>query len=81
MGGAEHRGVGHLLRQAGGGDRRQHIVFGVRHDASTSDILFQTSDTSGTDGANGVYRYGSSGFPSSSYASSNYWVDVVLATD
>ena len=48
---------------------------------STSDILFQTSDTSGTDGANGVYRYGVGGFPNSSYASSNYWVDVVFTTD
>ncbi|MGE0538106.1 MAG: DUF4082 domain-containing protein, partial [Pirellulales bacterium] len=32
---------------------------------------------SGVDGANGVYRYGSSGFPSNSWSSSNYWVDVV----
>ena len=63
------------------GTAASHIVFVVRHDASTSDILFQTSDTSGTDGANGVYRYGASGFPNSSYASSNYWVDVVFTTD
>jgi methionine-rich copper-binding protein CopC len=35
----------------------------------------------GTDGGNGVYRYGStSAFPTSSYSASNYWVDVVLAT-
>jgi methionine-rich copper-binding protein CopC len=40
-----------------------------------------TALQNGTDGANGVYRYGASGFPNSSYASSNYWVDVVLATD
>ncbi|MGE5644556.1 MAG: DUF4082 domain-containing protein, partial [Acidobacteriota bacterium] len=34
---------------------------------------------SGVDGQNGVYRYGSSsGFPSSSFNSSNYWVDVVF---
>jgi hypothetical protein len=31
----------------------------------------------GTDGGNGVYVYGS-GFPVSSYNSSNYWVDVVF---
>ena len=32
----------------------------------------------GVDGGNGVYAYGSqSSFPSSSYNSSNYWVDVV----
>jgi chitodextrinase len=33
------------------------------------------------DGANGVYHYGSSGFPNyAGYASSNYWVDVVFNT-
>lgn len=32
----------------------------------------------GVDGPNGVYRYGStSGFPTDTYNSSNYWVDVV----
>jgi hypothetical protein len=32
-------------------------------------------------GANGVYRYGSTnGFPTDSYASSNYWVDPVFQT-
>jgi hypothetical protein len=34
----------------------------------------------GTDGPNGVYRYGGSGFPSSTFRSSNYWVDVVFAS-
>jgi hypothetical protein len=29
-------------------------------------------------GANGVYRYGASGFPTSTYQSTNYWVDVVF---
>ncbi len=33
---------------------------------------------SGVDGLNGVYRYGTSAFPSSSYNNANYWVDVVL---
>ncbi len=33
---------------------------------------------SGVDGGNGVYRYGTSGFPSSTYQASNYWVDVVF---
>ena len=28
----------------------------------------------------GVYRYGASGFPTSNFQSSNYWVDVVLNT-
>jgi hypothetical protein len=35
----------------------------------------------GVDGPNGVYRYGStSGFPSSTWQASNYWVDVVFTT-
>ena len=34
----------------------------------------------GEDGPNGVYKYGASGFPTSTYNSSNYWVDVVFAT-
>ena len=33
----------------------------------------------GEDGPNGVYRYGASGFPTQSYNSSNYWVDVVFS--
>ncbi|HSV66359.1 MAG TPA: DUF4082 domain-containing protein [Mycobacteriales bacterium] len=31
----------------------------------------------GVDGGNGVYRYGASGFPTGTYNSGNYWVDVV----
>jgi len=34
----------------------------------------------GVDGGNGVYKYGSSGFPDNTFASSNYWVDVVFTT-
>ncbi len=33
----------------------------------------------GVDGVNGVYLYGSGGFPNQSWNSSNYWVDVVFA--
>ena len=32
----------------------------------------------GEDGTNGVYKYGTSGFPTNSYNASNYWVDVVF---
>ena len=39
-----------------------------------------TALRNGTDGGNGVYRYGASAFPNSSYQSSNYWVDVVFDT-
>src|SRR6185295_13462197 len=35
----------------------------------------------GTDGGNGVYRYGTGGgFPTNTWQSSNYWVDVVFTT-
>ena len=43
-----------------------------------------TALASGTDGGNGVYRYGASAFPTSAYQATNYWVDVVFnptATD
>ena len=30
---------------------------------------------------NGKYRYGSAGFPTSSFGSTNYWVDIVFDTD
>ena len=32
----------------------------------------------GVDGGNGVYRYGASGFPASTYNATNYWVDIVF---
>lgn len=35
----------------------------------------------GTEGGNGVYRYGSTGgWPTSTYRSSNYWIDVAFVT-
>lgn len=39
-----------------------------------------SADASWESGGNGVYRYGSIGFPSSSYLSTNYWVDVIFNT-
>ncbi|WP_235436808.1 DUF4082 domain-containing protein [Pseudarthrobacter siccitolerans] len=33
---------------------------------------------SGTDGLNGVYRYGASAYPTESHNNTNYWVDVVF---
>ncbi len=35
----------------------------------------------GASGGNGVYAYGSGGFPSSSWQATNYWVDLVFTTD
>src|SRR5439155_25334134 len=34
----------------------------------------------GVDGADGVYLYGASAFPTQTYQASNYWVDVVYTT-
>jgi len=55
---------------------------------SVTNNYFTTSTTrgpltalaTGIDGGNGVYRYGSPGFPNSTYQATNYWVDVVLTT-
>lgn len=45
--------------------------------ARTNGIL--TALANGTDGGNGVYKYGStSAFPSDTFQSSNYWVDVIV---
>ena len=50
--------------------------------ARTTDY-FTTTHTSGPlsapSGGNGVYRYGTSGFPTATFGDSNYWVDVVFA--
>jgi hypothetical protein len=48
--------------------------FGAAVDAAPLHALANTSSV------NGVYRYGSSsGFPTSTYSASNYWVDVAFA--
>jgi hypothetical protein len=40
-----------------------------------------TALANGTDGANGVFRYTTTGaFPNQTYNASNYWVDVVFTT-
>ncbi len=39
------------------------------------------SPASGTYGPNAVFKYGSSGFPTETYDSSNYWVDVIFASE
>jgi hypothetical protein len=36
---------------------------------------------SGVSAGNGVYAYGASAFPSSTWAATNYWVDVVFVSD
>ncbi|WP_246084713.1 DUF4082 domain-containing protein [Pseudarthrobacter phenanthrenivorans] len=48
--------------------------------ASSADRMPLHGLASGTDGLNGVYRYGGAGFPTESYDNTNYWVDVVFST-
>jgi hypothetical protein len=51
--------------------------------AATGAFFNQQYDNSplhGLSGQNGVYAYGSSQFPTRSYNSTNYWVDVVFTT-
>ncbi|MEU4731982.1 DUF4082 domain-containing protein [Streptomyces sp. NPDC023588] len=60
------------------------------HGGYSFDTTFAGSDAglapltalkSGTDGGNGVYRYGATGgFPATASSGSNYWVDAVLDT-
>ncbi|HEV8527746.1 MAG TPA: DUF4082 domain-containing protein [Actinomycetes bacterium] len=40
-----------------------------------------TALQNGLDGANGVYLYGAGGFPTNTFQSTNYWVDVVFQTN
>ena len=40
-----------------------------------------TAPDSATSGGNGVYAYGSGGFPTDTYNANNYWVDVVFVAD
>lgn len=48
--------------------------------AYTNGVL--TALQSGTDGGNGVYRYGvNSVFPDATYQTCNYWVDVIVGDD
>ncbi len=53
------------------GDNNYFLGAGV-----TSGPLQALAD--GVDGGNGVYRYGASGFPTETFFSTNYWVDVVF---
>ncbi|MDI1231727.1 MAG: DUF4082 domain-containing protein [Methylobacter sp.] len=56
---------------------------------SANNNYFTTAVTSGSlsalsnaeSGGNGVYQYGSGGFPINTYQSSNYWVDVLFTTN
>jgi len=49
--------------------------------ASAYDLAPLRALADGEDGPNGVYRYGSTGFPASTFAATNYWVDVTVDND
>ncbi|XXY45995.1 DUF4082 domain-containing protein [Sorangium sp. So ce269] len=59
------------------------------HYAANNDYFSNTGHLSGAlyaledgeSGGNGVYRYGSAGFPTSSWRGSNYWVDVLFVPE
>jgi hypothetical protein len=55
-----------------GGYAYNQGYFATAYDSSTLRALGD-----GEDGGNGVYKYGVSGFPTTTYQSSNYWVDVI----
>ena len=63
---------------APGGGYSQDTVYFASAGVASSPLFALAANV---DGANGVYRYGSSGYPSlAGYASSNYWVDVVFTS-
>ena len=59
-----------------------NYAFNISYFASSSfESEFLTALGDGVDGGNGVYAYGPSGtFPSDTWQSTNYWVDVVFET-
>ena len=57
---------------SGGGYAYNQGYFATAYDSPPLRAL-----ADGEDGANGVYKYGPSGFPTETYQSSNYWVDVI----
>ncbi|MEI7592777.1 MAG: DUF4082 domain-containing protein [Actinomycetes bacterium] len=61
-----HTNVGHYAADAGYFDGKG---------AGAGDVK---ATANATTSANGIYRYGASGFPKSTWHSSNYWVDVVF---
>src|SRR5262249_7222892 len=57
-----------------------HYAFEANYFASSVKAGPLTFLADGQDGGNGLYRYGTSGFPTNTYRASNYWVDVVFTT-
>jgi hypothetical protein len=57
-----------------------HYSFGANFFGTAVDNPPLHALADGTDGPNGVYVYGASTFPTSTYNASNYWVDVIFNT-
>jgi hypothetical protein len=57
-----------------------HYSFGASFFGSAVDNPPLHALADGADGPNGVYSYGASVFPTSTYNASNYWVDVIFDT-
>lgn len=75
---AGHAGRGGPERARAGREvpRRQQLL---RYQRSDSPPLHAVKE--GDSGGNGVFAYtATSAFPTSSYQSTNYWVDIVFAT-
>ncbi len=58
---------------------RYSVDAGYFGSAVTSGPLTAPGNTEA--GGNGVYRYGTGGFPTDTFQSTNYWVDVLFSTD
>ena len=57
-----------------------HYSFGASFFGTAVDNPPLHALADGADGPNGVYSYGPSAFPTSTYNASNYWVDVIFDT-
>lgn len=58
-----------------------HYAGDVGYFSSAYDVWPLRALADGEDGPNGRFRYGSTGFPDTSYAATNYWVDIVFDID
>jgi hypothetical protein len=58
-----------------------HYAGDTGYFASAYDVWPLRALAEGEDGSNGRFRYGSTGFPDTSFGSTNYWVDLVFDID
>src|SRR5215471_11495983 len=58
-----------------------HYAADSSYFASAYDVWPLHAQADGESGNNGAFRYGSTGFPDTSFSATNYWVDVVFDND